>query len=352
MELKLPDEKEAYHRVLSEHQVQIVLDITDGRTVPFLDATNEVGVSYINTGMNDDKVQVGSLVVDTYERKDQINKAPHILCSGMNPGVVNMWARYGVEKFGVPKEFIEFEYDTSKVATKWHPMMTWSIHEFLVECVLDPGGISLGRGRDKIKNLLPNALENRKNMRSILEPIMKLDEYPEGMMTPHEECDSLGQMYDVPAQYVYAINPRTMKELIRLYEKNGTVTRDQLELGDNTNIILDGADSIGMILEYEDKRVYYFNTVPSVALIGTNATYTQVVIGIFSALCVLLFDSLELKAYFPEDLFHTRYRYFMFDNLRVQEFVFKKHDGHLKLESYHPMIKVRRTQGYEHMYVI
>ena len=64
-------------------------------------------------------------------------------------------------------------------------MMTWSIHEFLVESVRDPSGIVLGR--KKVKKLLPNALENRKSMKSILEPIMKLNEYPHGLTVLHEE---------------------------------------------------------------------------------------------------------------------------------------------------------------------
>ena len=126
-----------------------------------------------------------------------------------------------------------------------------------------------------------------------------------------------------------------------------------LELGNNTSEILDGADNIGVFLEYPDKRVYYFNTIPSVAIIGTNATFTQVVVGVFSALNVLIADELKPGAYFPEDLFDTCYRHFMFDNMRVQEFVFKRgENGHLKLTSFNPMLKSRRTDHYRHLYII
>lgn len=350
-ELELPSKQAEYHQILREHNIHIVLDVTDMDSIPFWEATDAAGVSYVNTGMNDDDQSIQALVISAFARKDQFNKAPHILCTGMNPGNVNMWVRYGIEKFGVPTELIHFEYDTSKIARKWHPMMTWSVHEFIIECVHDPGGIVLGKGTDKVKELLPNALEHRKNMRSILEPIMKLDAYPEGMLVLHEECASIAQKYDIPSQFIYAVNPQTMALLIKLYERDGHVTREALELGDNTHRILDGADSIGVILEYEHKKVYYFNTIPSVAIIGTNATYTQVVIGILSALHVLMFDSLEPKAYFPEDLYDTCYKNFMFDNLRVQEFVFEKSKGHLKLSSFNPMIKSHR-KGYEHDYVI
>jgi hypothetical protein len=300
--------------------------------------------------MNDDKKIVSELVYDIYPRKDSVNNASHILCTGMNPGIVNMWVRYGIEKFGLPEQVIHFEYDTSKVAKKWHPMMTWSIHEFLVESVRDPSGYAIGRG--KVKQLFPNALENRENMKSILEPIMKLEKYPEGLIVLHEENLSVSYKYDIPSKFLYAINPNTMSNLIKIYEKKHNVTKRDLELGDNTCRILDGADSIGVILDYPEKRVYYFNTIPNVAIIGTNATYTQVVIGIFAALFTLLFNNLKPGTYFVEDLYDSYFKYFMFDNMRIQEFVFKKEKRHLKFLSYNPDIKLKRNCCFEHLYII
>jgi len=264
-----------------------------------------------------------------------------------------MWVRYGVEKHGVPQELVHFEYDTSRISEGWRPMMTWSIHEFLVECVRDTTGIMLGRGREKIKVLTPNAIEHRKNMRGILSPILKIDDYPDGMITMHEECVSISQKYDIPSQFIYAVNMKTMDTLLKIYNEKGNVTKDELVLGDNTNQLLEGADNIGVYLEYDNKRVYYFNTIPSVAVIGTNATFTQVVVGVLSALFVLVFDSLDPKAYFPEDLYDTFYRHFLFDNMRVQEFEFHKdYEGHLTLMKFDPMIKVHNKKGYQHMYVI
>ena len=201
VELKFPDHMEKYHKILRDHDVDIVLDITDMDSLPFLEATNEASVSYVNTGMNDDKLTIEETVIRAFERKESYNRAAHILCSGMNPGNVNMWVRYGIEKFGLPSEIIHFEYDTSKFVREWHPMMTWSVHEFLVECVRDTTGVLLGRGRDKVKELKPNGLEHRKNMKSILGPIMKFGSYPDGMITMHEECVSIAQKYDIPSQF-------------------------------------------------------------------------------------------------------------------------------------------------------
>lgn len=349
-EIKLPEKDKEYLKILSDNKIDIVLDITDMNSLEIIDATNKAGVSYINTAMNDDNKTVTELLFDIYPRKEKVNRAPHILCTGMNPGNVNMWVRYGIEKFGIPKQIIHFEYDTSKIAKQWHPMLTWSIHEFLVESVRDPSGVVLGKGR--VKKLLPNALENRKNMRGILGPIMKLNIYPQGLTVLHEENLSIAFKYNIPSKFIYAINPKTMDILTKIYEEKGNVTKEDLELGDNTHEILDGADNIGVILEYNDKRVYYFNTVPNVAIIGTNATYTQVIVGIFAAIFTLLFDKLKPGAYFVEDLYDTHFRYFMFDNMRIQEFVFKKKNNRLKMSSYNPMIKIKRQDKFGHFYII
>src|SRR3989344_3108935 len=348
--LVLPEKEKEYLSLLKKYKVQIVLDLTDMDSTAILEATNKAKVSYVNTALNDRIKSADELVFNIIKKKDQINGAPHIICSGMNPGVVNMWVRYGIEKYGVPTQIIHFEYDTSKLAKKWHPLVTWSIHEFLTEAIKDPSGLALGK--NKIKKLLPNALENRKDMKSILSPIMKLDKYPSGLTVLHEENISLSYLYNIPSKFIYAINQQTMDNLIKLYKKNKNVRKKDLVLGDNTSEVLSGEDNIGVILEYSDKLVYYFNTFPNVAVIGTNATYTQVIIGVFSALFTLLIDNLPPKVYFVEDLFDTHYKYFLFDNLRVQEFVFNNSGSRPVLQYYNPMVKIRRRDRFEHMYLI
>jgi hypothetical protein len=338
-ELKFPRDEEYYQKLLKKNKINVVLDVTDADSIPLIEATNRAGINYINTAMNDDKKNIVELIYDVYPRRNKINKARHILCAGMNPGVVNMWVRYGIEKFGVPKEIIHFEYDTAKIAKKWKPMMTWSIKEFLVENVRDPSGVALGRG--EVKQLFPNALKYRVNMKSILQPILKLDKYPRGFVVLHEENLTIAQKYNVPSKFIYAINLQTMENLIKIYQKRKKVTAKDLIKGDNTNVILDGSDNIGVILRYKDKDVYYFNTIPNNTVMGTSATYLQTVIGVFAALFVLLYDNLSKGVYFPEDLFNTHFKSYVFENMRVQEFVFKKQKTGLKILSYNPEIRVK-----------
>jgi hypothetical protein len=147
------------------------------------------------------------------------------------------------------------------------------------------------------------------------------------------------------------VDKRTMDFVLKKYTETGNVSVDDLVLGNNTSEILNGADSIGVILNYPDKKVYYFNTAPNVSVIGTNGTYAQVIVGVFSALMVMAFDRLPKKAYFVEDLFDSRYRSYLFDNMRVEEYVFKKHKDSLHLTHYNPKIRVKRRAHFEHFYL-
>ncbi|MBI5225157.1 saccharopine dehydrogenase NADP-binding domain-containing protein [Candidatus Micrarchaeota archaeon] len=348
--IEIPSKEREYLELLKKYEIDIVLDITDMNSTEILEATNKAGVSYVNTAMNDEKKTVKELIFGVYPRKNQLSNAPHILCTGMNPGIVNMWVRFGIEKFGIPKCLVHFEYDTSTPLKEWKSMMTWSIHEFLVESIRDPSGIALGRR--KVQDLYPNGLENREDMASILKPIIKLSKYPIGLTVLHEENLSVSYKYDIPSKFIYAVNQHTMNHLINIYEKKKNVLRKDLEIGDNTKNALDGSDTIGVYLDYPDKRVYYLNSITNGAIIGTNATYTQVAIGIFAALFALLYDKLPSGVHFVEDLFDSHFKYFMFDNMRVSEFVFKKKNGKMVLSKFTPALTIRRMNRFEHLYVI
>jgi hypothetical protein len=249
-----------------------------------------------------------------------------------------MWVRFGIEQYGVPEQVIHFEYDTSVFASGWRPMMTWSLREFIVESVRDPSGIALGR--DRIEHLSPNSLRHRVDMENILAPIMQLPQYPHGFQVLHEENVSIAQRYNIPSQFIYAYNIQTMDYLVNLYNTKHNVFMKDLTIGNNSDEPLAGEDSIGVMLQYPHKRVYYFNSIANTDVIGTNATYTQVAIGIVSALLVLLFDTdVKNQVYFVEDLFDSHYPQYLFDHMKVQEFVFTKEEKGYLLEAHTPQIK-------------
>ncbi len=339
-ELVLPEKEKEYIDILKKEKINIVLDITDYKSVPIIEATDKTGVTCINTGMNQDDKTVTELMLDIYKTRNKYKNAVHLLCTGMNPGVANMWAVYGMKKFGKPKEIIEFEYDTSRISGKWHPMMTWSPHEFLEEVVNDPAGLM--NGKDKAIEFNYNALKKRIDMTPILKPIMKLDKYPKGFLVVHEEMISMSEKYDVPSKYIYAVHMRTMEALEEIYKKKKKITIHDLPVADNTHEILDGCDNIGVLLKYPDKDVYYFNKMPNVSSIGTNATYIQVITGICSGLFTIMFDDLKKGLYFVEDLYDTHYKDYLFDNMRVEEFVFKKG----KLTHFNPWVRIKHKHQF------
>ncbi|HWQ92439.1 MAG TPA: hypothetical protein VN673_12270 [Clostridia bacterium] len=327
--LRFPEDAVFYREVLALHDIDIVLDVTDLDTMPILEATDAVGVSYVNTALNDAGRCVADVVSSLHPTREQKRKAPHIISSGMNPGVVNIWVWDGFRRYGAPSEIVHFEYDTSMPITGWRPMVTWSRQEFLTECVWEPTG-SVVNGR--LRMLPTNSLQHRQDMRSVMEPIIALDAYPRGLLVLHEENVKLGQKLGASSKYIYAIHPKTMDYLHRLWRDRGRVAVDDLELGDNTSVPLSGADTIGLCLKYPDRWIYYLHSLANEDVVGTNATCAQVAVGIDAALTTLLSEQLLPRLYFSSDLYDTVYREAVFNSLRVEQFALGTRKG---MESQH-----------------
>jgi hypothetical protein len=215
-------------------------------------------------------------------------------------------------------EIVHFEYDSSTPAEGWRPMITWSRQEFLAEIVWEPTGLVVG---GEVRRLATNALQNREDLRPIMRPILKMDQYPRGYLVLHEENVKLGRALAANSRYIYAIHPRTMDYLDRSWRRHGTVRISDLEIGDNTTVPLVGADMIGVMLQYPRRRVYYLNTTDNASVVGANATCAQVAVGVYAALITLLTEPLRPRIYFPSDLYDTVYRRVLFSNMRVEQFV-------------------------------
>ena len=124
-------------------------------------------------------------------------------------------------------------------------------------------------------------------MKDILKPIMDLEEYPSGFLLLHEENLTLAQTYDLPSRFLYAIQPKTMDYIEAVYDQEGKVPLDALILGDNKVIRLKGADTIGVLLEYSDRRVYLLNSTSHGDVLGSSATCYQVAAGLHATLLTL-----------------------------------------------------------------
>ncbi len=315
--LCLPQDTRWFHELLARHQIDIVLDLTDLDTLPILEATDAAGVSYVNTALNDARRGVGEIVSLLHPIREEKRNAAHIISSGMNPGVVNIWVWHCFKQYGAPREIIHFEYDTSMPVTGWRPMITWSRQEFLTETLYEPTGLVLD---GKLKMFETNSFVNRQDMRAVMEPVLAMERYPSGLLVLHEENVKLGQKLGASSKYLYAVHPRTMDYLDRLWKEQGRVEIGDLELGDNTTTPLTGSDTIGVCLKYPEKRVYYLHSLDNSEVTGTNATCAQVSVGVDAALTTLLRERLSPRLYFASDLYDTVYTRAVFSSLRVERF--------------------------------
>lgn len=317
--LGFPEGAAAYTALLQRCDIDIVIDLTDMDTLPILSATDSAGASYINSSLNEAQRSVADVVAAVHPTRERRRCAPHILSSGMNPGVVNIWVWDGARRHGAPSEIVHFELDTSTPADGWRPLITWSRKEFLTETVWERTGLV---ENGELKILPENSLHYRESLRPYLELVAPMADYPRGMLVLHEENVKLGQKLGASSKYLYAVHPRTMEYLQKLWSERGWVEIGDLELGDNTSVPLSGSDTIGVCLKYPDKQVVYLHSLSNSEVVGTNATCAQVAVGVDAALYTLLTERLASRIYFASDLYHTSYRERVLRGLRVEKFVF------------------------------
>ncbi len=346
--LRFPQDAAYYRQLLRRYQIDIVVDLTDADTLPALKASDAAGASYICTSLNDTKQDVVALADALDPSHRRRCKAPHILCSGMNPGAVNAWVQHGFRRFGVPKEIVHFEYDTSMAADRWRPVVTWSRKEFLTEAVWERTGAVV----DGVPLLKPtNALHHRVDLEPIMKPVMPLPSYPRGFLVLHEENLTIGRALGTSSKFIYALHPKTMAYITRRWRHRGDVSIADLEIGDNTSIPLKGTDTVGVYLEYPRRRVYYLHTMANRSVVGTSATCSQVAVGIFAALFTLLHERLSPRIYFVCDLYDTIYPHVLFCNMRVEHFVFAKRKRSLVLREHVPDLRCLSRNGKEQVII-
>ncbi len=333
---QLPDDTPAYHELLRQKRINIVVDLTDLDTLPVLAATDEVGVTYVNTALNEVKRGIAEVLADRQFNRNTPRNAPHILSSGMNPGVVNLWVWHGFQNYGTPNEIIHFEYDTSVPVGGWQPIITWSRQEFLTEAVWDKTGQVINGALHMHPG---NSLEHRESLESVMQPVMDLPEYPRGLLVLHEENVKLGAKLGASSKYVYAIHPKTMAYLEEKKRNHGQVKIEDLLIGNNTSMPLAGEDTIGVCLNYPDQRVYYLHRLANRDVTGTNATCAQVAVGMDAALFALTFEPLPPRVHFASDLYDTVYSDVAFAALRVEHSIFAKTDHSLVRTRHEPRLR-------------
>lgn len=315
--------RDDYLHLLKTRGIDVVIDLSVNETRAMLSTTDRAGVSYINTGVaNRPGENFSEVVLDLVHRKGASWNAPHILCSGMNPGIVNMWVRRAIEESGVPKHIIHFEHDTGESVHGGAPIIAWSRETLLDEIVNDPAGYV--EGKNRIRFLHPNPLKNRVSMEEVLRPIMTLPSYPRGFLLLHEENITLGQKYDVPSRFLFSLKDETMDYLEEIYDRKKEVPLDALALGDNRKVLLTGEATVGVCLDYESAREYFFNTMAQGTVPGVSGSCRQVAAGLYAAFRSVLEEPLQRRVHFVEDLLGTTCERLMMETLPVRHVVVPK----------------------------
>ncbi|MCS7054791.1 MAG: saccharopine dehydrogenase NADP-binding domain-containing protein [Thermoflexales bacterium] len=290
--------------IVAHYAIQIVLDLTDARSLPILQAAHRAGASYINTMLNDERFTVPEQHARLLARRAEFACRPHLLCTGMNPGIVNHWVSRAIREHGRPREIAFFEFDSSAPAdmptNACAPFITWSRKEFLHEIAEEPGGWLREDG--KVEWLYPNALSHPVNMRPFLAPIVARSSYPRGMLLLHEEVITVGRRFNLPASFVYGIHPASLAALRARWAEDQPPAIEDLLLADNVTIPLKGSDLVGVWLKYDDRDIRIFNVTRNRGLHGTNATYRQVAIGVLAGLRALAHGQVPHGLHFVEDL--------------------------------------------------
>jgi saccharopine dehydrogenase-like NADP-dependent oxidoreductase len=309
----------------------LVIDVSWGDTVDLLRCCNKQGVKYVNTAMentyiDDNEEQFYGFPLaermDYFEKyKGEFTNTSAIICSGMNPGVVQWMALellkgHKEQPLGcyIVEEDSTFFKDGGK-ARKNVIYTTWS-----PECFLDEAIASYPM---LVKNNTPLFLYE--DVYDIEFKVTLGDKEFFGCLMPHEEVYTLGKISDMECGFLYKVNDHTT-ELIRSNLADVDRLWDyEMEVLDPGNHELAGKDLVGVLLVYEDKEVFMYNMLETDQIypkFQTNATYFQVACGLYGAACVLLLDGVEKGLYYVDELLlHTKNHYGKYVTYYLTDFV-------------------------------
>ncbi|MGG3916439.1 S-adenosylmethionine decarboxylase related protein [Rossellomorea vietnamensis] len=319
---------------LKNTKTTIVLDVSWADTVEMLNCCNEFGVQYVNTALENKMVDDHEEDYEGFPLMERLrifekNKPAYtnmkgIVCSGMNPGVVQWMA---IERMKdseeLPLACYIVEHDTSffkdpSFAKDQCVYTTWS-----PECFLDEAILSYPM---MMKEKTPLFLyENVYD----LEFKVTLGEVTfNGCLMPHEEVYTLCRMFNMEGGFLYKVNEHTTSLIRDNLDNVDKIWEYPMETLDPSEHALTGKDLVGVLLVYKDKELFMYNELSNDEIYEnyqTNATYFQVACGIYAAFASLLLDPLPNGVkYVDELLIETNSRYGEYVRYYMKEFIVGK----------------------------
>jgi homospermidine synthase len=310
----------------------LVIDVSWGDTVELLRCCNGLGVRYINTALEnrlvDENVEryKGFPLIErlrTFEQsKPDFTQTTAVVCSGMNPGVVQWMALELMKKEPgkTPLGCYIVEHDSTFLAKPSAAAEDTIYSSWSPECFLDEALLCY-----------PMLMSNRTPL-FLYEPVYAVEFKVQlgakrffGCLMPHEEVFSLCTLFNMEGGFLYRVNEHTTA-LIRTHLDQADDLWDyDMVVLDPTDAPLDGEDLVGVLLVYDDKERYIYNVCGNKAIVGrygVNATYFQVACGVYGALATLLLDSIPVGIYYVDELLlKTDSKYGTYVSYYLRDFV-------------------------------
>lgn len=327
---------ERFTEHLKETKTSIVLDISFADTVDMLRCCDSLGVIYINSALESVLVDEnedfqGFPLQERYEifesHRDEFKNTCGIICSGMNPGIVQWMAIELMKKHpnNLPKGCYIVEEDTSffeddTLADKNTIYTTWSPICFLDEAIYS----------------YPTFMKKHQSLflyKEVYELEFKVslgEKKFYGCLMPHEEAITLGKMYDMETGFIYKVNDHTTNLIKENLNNIDILWTKPMKVLNPEAAPLKGEDLVGILLVYEDKELYMYNVLSNKEAYEkykTNATYLQVAAGIYGALSTILLDNIPQGIYYIDELLvSTKSNYGKYLSYHLEKFIVGKNN--------------------------
>lgn len=301
----------AVRKHLSDTRTELIIDLSWADTVDMLHICNDLGIAYVNSALeivevDEDEDLEGFTLMERYLRfesaKDKFTNMKGIVCSGMNPGVVQWMAHAMMEAYPDEKPVACYivEQDSTFFQDKSLVRPDTLYSSWSPECYLDE---AIDNYPLFVKQHMPLHLYSPVYAQEFKVTLGDIHFY--GSLVPHEEVLTMGKLYDMELGFIYKVNDYTTK-MIRdhLHEKDD-LWDFNFKVFDPAEAQLEGEDLVGVLLVYKDKERYMYNVMDSQTTyreFGTNATYMQVACGVYAGVCSLLLDAVPNGVYYVDEL--------------------------------------------------
>ncbi|MFC0190517.1 S-adenosylmethionine decarboxylase related protein [Fictibacillus aquaticus] len=302
---------DVFRNHLRTTKTEIVIDVSWADTIEMLTCCNELGVSYVNsalenTAVDEDPTLYGFPLSERFSRfedkKGQFTNTKAVIGSGMNPGVVQWMAHELIHKHRGSKPLACYivEHDTSffadpAIVKKDTIYTSWSVECFLDEAILS----------------YPMYVSHQTPL-YMYDDVYR-DEYTvnlgdvtfQGCLMPHEEVLSLGKLYDMEFGFIYRVNEHTTKLIRDNLHQTDELWDWEHQLIDPEIRDVTGEDLVGVLLVFENHEEYIYNVMNTKEIYPkykTNATYFQVACGLYGGIASLLLDSVPNGAHYVDEL--------------------------------------------------